>query len=304
MMEKYIINIIKVKNNKFVNNIIKKIISDKNTIYLKSLIDYETYKKYKIYENTELYEKYLLYIPDVINNNKILLLPIIRDKYIICNNSYDESINNILLYSNGKYINKINNNTFYNNNERNKKIELYNSYILINDKIDDMNLYYNNISISEKQLLINLKNAENVLKKEILNKIVNNEVIILDEIKQINNLNYMIIDLILIDTRENINDNNKFKIINNKLTRINKIDNYEYDYNTKNIYYKKIYNENSQNMVDIMNNINNIMKNEINLQNIKIELLKIVNDDIIIDNIEFSDIISIYKNMTNFILEN
>jgi hypothetical protein len=55
----------------------------------------------------------------------------------------------------------------------------------------------------------------------------------------------MIIDLILIDTRENINDNNKFKIINNKLTRINKIDNYEYDYNTKNIYYKKIYNENS-----------------------------------------------------------
>ena len=304
MMEKYIINIIKVKNNKFVNNIIKKIISDKNTIYLKSLIDYETYKKYKIYENTELYEKYLLYIPDVINNNKILLLPIIRDKYIICNNSYNESINNILLYSNGKYINKINNNTFYNNNERNKKIELYNSYILINDKIDDMNLYYNNISISEKQLLINLKNAENVLKKEILNKIVNNEVIILDEIKQINNLNYMIIDLILIDTRENINDNNKFKIINNKLTRINKIDNYEYDYNTKNIYYKKIYNENSQNMVDIMNNINNIMKNEINLQNIKIELLKIVNDDIIIDNIEFSDIISIYKNMTNFILEN
>ena len=290
MIQKYILNIIKIKNNKIVDNIIRKIISDKNTIYLKKLIDYDTYKKYKIYENTVSYEKYLLYIPNIINNNNILLLPIIRDKYIIYNNSYEENINN--------------NNTFYSNEDKNKKIQLYNSYILISDKIDDILIYYNNINNDERQLLINLKEAENIIKKDILNKIINNVVINLNNVIQINGINYMIINNILVNLLENINDNKKFKIIDNNLIRINRIESYEYNFNINTIYYKKSYDEYYQNMIDIMNNINNMMKNEINIQNIKIELLKIVNDDMIMRNIEFSDVINIYRNIKIYMIEN
>jgi len=121
------------------------------------LISYDIYIKYKIYENTEIYEKYLLYIPDIINNKNILLLPLIRDNYIIINNSYNNYIDKIIINDNSLiYKNKICNKTFYNTSELNKKIELYNNYISINNKIDDMYLYYNSIDINIKNILINL----------------------------------------------------------------------------------------------------------------------------------------------------
>jgi len=115
----------------------------------------------------------------------------------------------------------------------------------------------------------------------------------------INNLNYNILDNILIDIRENINDTNLFKIINNELQRINKIENYEYNFNDNIIYYKKLYDENSQEMIDIINNINNMVLNNLDINdvinNVRIELLKIINNDKNIENIEIRDVIKNYK---------
>jgi hypothetical protein len=53
----------------------------------------------------------------------------------------------------------------------------------------------------------------------------------------------MIINNILVNLLEDINDNKKFKIIDNNLIRINNIENYEYNFNTNTIYYKKKYDE-------------------------------------------------------------
>ena len=296
------------------------ILSDKNSIYLKKYIPEHILILYASKIDTISIQKYWLYIPNNENKfeNNIILLPIIYDKYVIIKTNYTKYINNKYQFNN-VYNNKLYPEITYTLDEMNIKKENYNNYISLYEKINDIIQYNELISQNEINIQINLQIAEKIIIKLLLNKLINNDNnnIINDNITYnnilysingnindiiiINEIKYKIINYTLINILENINDVEKFIYNNNIIERINIIKYYKYNYNTK-FFNLNYFND------DILIKFNHILeKLLINFENTLIfdtslldnnnmTIFDYINNEILINKLEFSQVIFQYKN--------